>query len=163
MNMMDDIGIRLCRIQGETFSLSVGKTKCSSAIFIRRFMNSSFASRLDNGGFVAEIIDPETIFEELEYEYGISDYGKEKYSTEELYWIGYIYRYWCYSRNLTSKQVYKIVKPKELRGLYFPYHSLDPKQAIDRILEAKDISENDYTKRGVEILRRIIEGNNHKY
>ena len=162
MNIMDDIGIRLCRIQGETFSLSIEKTKCSSAIFIRRFMNSSFASRLDNGGFVTEIFDPEIIFEELEYEYGTSDYGKEKYSTEELYWMGYIYRYWCYSRNLTSKQVYKIVKPKELRGLYFPYHSLDPKQAIDRILEAKDISESDYTKRGVEILRRIIEEKNHK-
>ena len=138
MKAIDDIGIRLCRAQGETFSLSAHKTACSSAIFIRRFMNSAFTSRLDSGGLLSEIFDSEVVFEELQYEYGMSDYGKEKYSTNELYWIGYIYRYWCYTRELTSKQVYKIVKPKELRGLYFPYHSLDPKQAIDRILEAKD-------------------------
>lgn len=162
MKVIDDIGIRLCKFQGETFSLSFTKTECSSAIFIRRFMNSYFASRLDNGGLVSEVFDSNVVFEELEYEFGISYYGKEKYSTEELYWIGYIYRYWCYTRELTSKQVYKIIKPKELRGLYFPYHSLDPKQAIDRILEAKDIDESDYTKRGVEILRRIIEEKNNK-
>ena len=162
MKVIDDIGIRLCKFQGETFSLSLTKTECSSAIFIRRFMNSYFASRLDNGGLVSEVFDSNVVFEELEYEFGASCYGKEKYSTEELYWIGYIYRYWCYTRELTSKQVYKIIKPKELRGLYFPYHSLDPKQAIDRILEAKDIDESDYTKRGVEILRRIIEEKNNK-
>ena len=162
MKVIDDIGIRLCKFQGETFSLSLTKTECSSAIFIRRFMNSYFASRLDNGGLVSEVFDSNVVFEELEYEFGASCYGKEKYSTEELYWIGYIYRYWCYTRKLTSKQVYKIIKPKELRGLYFPYHSLDPKQAIDRILEAKDIDESDYTKRGVEILRRIIEEKNNK-
>ena len=157
MKIIDDIGLRLCRVQGETFSLSKSNTECSSAIFIRRFMNSSFTARLDDGGIVSEIFDHNVVFEEIEYEFGPSNYGKEKYSTEELYWIGYIYRYWCYTREITSKQVYKIIKPKELRGLYFPYHSLDPKQAIDRILEAKDIDEEDYTKRGVEILRRIIE------
>ena len=162
MKVIDDIGIRLCKFQGETFSLSFTNTECSSAIFIRRFMNSYFASRLDNGGLVSEVFDSNVVFEELEYEFGVSYYGKEKYSTEELYWIGYIYRYWCYTRELTSKQVYKIIKPKELRSLYFPYHSLDPKQAIDRILEAKDIDESDYTKRGVEILRRIIEEKNNK-
>ena len=162
MKVIDDIGIRLCKFQGETFSLSFTNTECSSAIFIRRFMNSYVASRLDNGGLVSEVFDSNVVFEELEYEFGVSYYGKEKYSTEELYWIGYIYRYWCYTRELTSKQVYKIIKPKELRSLYFPYHSLDPKQAIDRILEAKDIDESDYTKRGVEILRRIIEEKNNK-
>lgn len=157
MKIIDDIGLRLCRVQGETFSLSKSNAECSSAIFIRRFMNSDFTARLDDGGIVSEIFDPNVVFEEIEYEFGPSNYGKEKYSTEELYWIGYIYRYWCYTREITSKQVYKIIKPKELRGLYFPYHSLDPKQAIDRILEAKNIAEEDYTRRGVEILRRIIE------
>lgn len=157
MKIIDDIGVKLCRTQGEVFSESAAKAACSSAIFIRRFMNSSFALRLDEGGILTEIFDKNIVFEELEYEFGPSDYGKEKYSIEELYWIGYIYRYWCYTREKTSKQVYKIIKPKELRSLYFPYHSLDPVQAIDRILEAKDMGEDDYTKRGVEILRKIIE------
>lgn len=157
MKKIDDIGLALCRTQGEIFVSSISKTDCSTAIFIRRFMNSSFASRIDNGGILSEVFDISIVFEEIEYEFGPSNYGKEKYNAEELYWIGYIYRYWCYTRGKTSKQVYKIVKPKELRSLYFPYHSLDPIQAIDRILEAKNINDDDYTKRGVEILRRIIE------
>ena len=70
--------------------------------------------------------------------------------------MGYLYRYWCYTFEKNSRQVYKIIKPRELRGLYYPYHSLDPAQAIDRILEAKQMREQDFTRRGVEILREII-------
>lgn len=162
MKIIDDIGLKLCRAQGDIFVASATKTDCSSAIFIRRYMNSSFASRLDEGGILSEVFELSVAFEELEQEFGPSTYGKIKYTIEELYWLGYIYRYWCYTRGNTSKQVYKIVKPKELRDLYFPYHSLDPVQAIDRILEAKDIKEEDYTKRGVEVLRRIIEAKNNR-
>jgi len=156
MNSFDDIGLKLCRFQGNLFSLSAEKVACSSAIFIRRFMNSDFASRLDRNGFISEILNEESAFEEIEAEYGKSDFGRETYRSEELYWIGYIYRYWCYTKGKRSKEVYKVIKPGELRGLYLPYHSLDPAQAIERILEAKGLSEEDYTKRGVEILRRII-------
>ena len=47
-----------------------------------------------------------------------------------MYWTGYLYRYWA-------------------------YHSLDPEQAIERIKEAKGLTEENQIKRGVEILRRI--------
>ena len=86
----------------------------------------------------------------------VKSYGKEKYSEAELYWIGYIYRYWSYTYQKTSKQIYKFIKPKELRSLYYPYHSLDPAQAIERILEAKGVDEKDMTARGVEIMREIM-------
>lgn len=39
----------------------------------------------------------------------------------EIYWIGYLYRYFAFIYELSSVQVYKIVKPKELRGLFLPY------------------------------------------
>lgn len=71
-----------------------------------------------------------------------------------LDWI-YIYWYWCYTLEKTSKQVYRIIKPIELRDLYYPYHSLDCQAAIERILEAKGISSEDYISRGVEILRSL--------
>ena len=48
-----------------------------------------------------------------------------------------------------------MIKPEELRKLYFPYHSLDSEQAIERIKESKGMVEEDEIKRGVEILRRI--------
>ena len=72
-----------------------------------------------------------------------------------MYWIGYLYRYWAYTFEKSSKQVFRSIKPEELRELYFPYHSLDPAQAIERILEAKGMEDRDQITRGVEILRRI--------
>lgn len=47
-----------------------------------------------------------------------------------------------------SKTLYRIVKPSELQQLYFPYHSLDPAQVIERILEAKGMDNDDMVKRG---------------
>ena len=74
-----------------------------------------------------------------------------------MYWIGYLYRYFSITYELTSVQVYKIVKPKELRGLFLPYHTMDPSQAIERILEAKGMlaDENAELERQYEIFKRI--------
>lgn len=156
MKEFDDIGLTLCRIQAETFALSAKKTNCSSAIFIRRFMNSKVVSRFDRQGILLEICDPQTLLEDIQNEYGPSDYGKEKYHQEELYWMGYLYRYWCYTWEKSSKQVYQIIKPKELRQLYYPYHSLDPAQAIARILEAQNTVEEDHISRGVALLKKRL-------
>lgn len=156
MRKIDEIGLKLCKMQAEVFSASVKETNCSSLIFMRRFMNSGVAQRMDLGGFLFEACDVHQIIQEIETEFGESSYGKEKYSEAELYWIGYVYRYWSYTYQKTSKQIYKLIKPKELRGLYYPYHSLDPAQAIERILEAKDLNEKDFTARGVKIMRDIM-------
>lgn len=156
MRKIDEIGLKLCKMQAEVFSASVKETNCSSLIFMRRFMNSRVAQRMDLGGFLFEACDVNQILQEIETEFGESSYGKEKYSEAELYWIGYVYRYWSYTYQKTSKQIYKLIKPKELRGLYYPYHSLDPAQAIERILEAKDLNEKDFTARGVKIMRDIM-------
>lgn len=156
MKIIDENGLKLCKIQGEVFRQSCLETKCSSLIFIRRYMNSAVAGRMDDGGFLYEACDEKGVFEEINFEFGESSYGKEKFSEEELYWMGYIYRYWCYTYDKSSKQLYNIIKPKELRGLYYPYHSLDPAQAIERILEAKGMLEEDLTLKGVDLFRRLL-------
>ena len=156
MKTMDEIGNKLCRAQAELFVSSISLTNCSSAIFLRRFMNSSVAKRMDDGSYLFEASSNESVMAEIEEEFGKSDYGKVKFTENELYWMGYLYRYWCYTYEKTSKQVYRIMKPTELRELFFPYHSLDNAAAIERILEAKNSREEDLTERGVEILRRII-------
>ena len=81
-----------------------------------------------------------------------------------MYWIGYIYRYFVITYELTSMQVYKIVKPKELKGLFLPYHTMDPFQAIERILEAKGlfIDEKMELERQYEIFKRIRKKNTGK-
>lgn len=156
MRAFDETGLKLSRMQAELFVLSASKLECSSPIFLRRFMLSKVAARMDQDGFLYESCTVDGILQEIEEEFGATNYGKEKYSTEELYWMGYLYRYWCYTYEKSSKQVYKLMKPKELRGLYYPYHSLDPAQAIERILESKNLGEEDLTQKGVEILRRIM-------
>lgn len=154
---MDETGKKLCKAQAELFVSSIELTDCSSAIFLRRFMYSSVAKRMDDGSCLFESSTNQSLIAEIEEEFGKTSYGKVKYTENELVWMGYIYRYWCYTHEKTSKQVYRIIKPTELRLLYFPYHSLDNGAAIERILEAKNIREEDMTKRGVEILRRLSE------
>ena len=93
MKKIDESDLKLCKMQAEIFAQSLGKTQCSSPIFLRRFMYSQVAGRMDAGGFLFESCDINAVFEELNEEFGISTYGKEKFTESELYWMGYIYRF----------------------------------------------------------------------
>lgn len=139
MKKIDKDGLLLCELQAKTFEMSVDATEVSSEIFIRRFMNSKISKSIDSCEILQTNMQAKDILERIEDQYGKSNYGSIKYTKNELYWIGYIYRYFSYTYEKSSVQVYKIVKPKELRGLFLPYHTLDPSQAIERILEAKNL------------------------
>ena len=155
MRKIDHDGFLLCKIQGSIFENSLKKTSTSSEIFIRRFMFSNIAKEFDSKAYLDSSITKDEVFELIDDEYGESSYGKNKYSGEVLYWIGYLYRYFSYTYELTSKQVYRYVKPKELNGLYLAYHSFDCTQAIERILEAKNISfdADEQNKRLLKIIK----------
>lgn len=157
MRKISKDGLLLCKLQAEAFENSIDKMDTSSEIFIRRFMKSEIAKRLDNESVLESNIQANDILELINEEYGISNYGSVKYTRNEIYWIGYIYRYFASTYEMSSTQVYKIVKPKELRGLFLPYHTMDPAQAIERILEAKNmiVDEEAELKRQYEIFRRI--------
>lgn len=105
------------------------------------------------GLYIDEILDL------LNEEYGVSSYGSVKYTRNEMYWIGYVYRYFALAYDFSSSQIYRIVKPLELRNVFLPYHTIDPAQAIERILEAKGLSfeqdEAQELKRQYEIYKRI--------
>ena len=157
MKKIDKDGLLLCELQAEAFDLSISMTDSSSEIFIRRFMNSNTAKTMDSGAVLETNTTPRDLVSEIDEEYGASNYGSVKYSRDEIFWIGYLYRYFAYYYALTSSQVYKIVKPKELRGLYEAYHTLDVKQAIERILEAKHLLRDREAeiKRQYEIYKNI--------
>ena len=157
MRKIDKDGLLLCELQATAFENSVDKMESSSEIFIRRFMRSRIAKRLDDGSVLESNIQAEDILQLANEEYGFSNYGSVKYTRNEMYWIGYIYRYFSFTYDLSSSQVYKIIKPKELRGLFLPYHTMDPSQAIERILEAKGmfIDEETELQRQYEIFKRI--------
>ena len=157
MRKISKDGVILCTLQAETFEKSVEKMDTSSEIFIRRFMKSKIAKRFDNESILESNIQANDILELIDEEYGISNYGSVKYTRNEMFWIGYIYRYFAFTYNMTSAHIYKIVKPKELRDLLLPYHTMDPAQAIERILEAKGMLtyEKQELERQYEIFKRI--------
>lgn len=161
MKKIDNDGLLLCEMQAKAFELSGIEQSTSSSVFIRRFMNSDAAKQMDNLAVLESNMQAADILKLIDEEYGKSEYGSVKYSLDELYWIGYIYRYYAYTYDKTSKQVYKIVKPKELRDLFLPYHTMDPAQAIDRILEAKGlVNTDDYEeRRQFEIFKKIRKTN----
>lgn len=159
MRKISKDGLILCELQAETFEKSIDMMESSSEIFIRRFMRSEIAKKFDNESILESNLQSNDILDLINEEYGVSNYGSVKYSKNEIYWIGYVYRYFAFTYEITSAQVYKIVKPKELRGLFLPYHTMDPAQSIERILEAKGLltDESEELKRQYEIFKRIRE------
>ncbi len=139
MKKIDKDGLFLCELQAEVFELSSDIMMTSSAIFIRRFMNSEVAKNMDKGVFLEHNIGAKGFLDRINEEYGTSQYGREKYTRNELYWIGYIYRYYVYTYEISSKKAYKTIKPKELRSLFLPYHTMDARLAVERILESKGL------------------------
>ncbi len=57
MKKMDHYGLKLCQFQAQLFQNSIDQTDCSSGIFIRRFMNSDLAKRMDKDGFLFDAPD----------------------------------------------------------------------------------------------------------
>lgn len=157
MRKMNTNGLLLCDLQAKAFEIAVDFAQVSSEVFIRRFMNSNVAKAMDNESVLQTNIHEKDILNMIEEQYGKSEYGSVKYTHNEMFWIGYIYRYFCYTYEMTSIQVYKIVKPKELRGLFPAYHTMDSAQAIERILEAKGllIDEETELKRQYEIFKKV--------
>ena len=154
---IDRDGLILCDIQAKAFELSLSSVECSSEIFIRRFMYSNVAKAMDNLVFLETNLQAEDIIADVDSQFGRTDYGSVKYRANEMHWIGYFYRYFAYTYRKSSIQVFKIVKPKELRGLYLPYHTMDPAKAVDRILEAKGLAldKEAELRRQYEIFERI--------
>lgn len=157
MKEMNKEGRRLCDIQADLFEKSVTTLEMSSEVFVRRFMNSKIASEFDSKVFLDDSKTIDDVFNELNNQYGRTNYGSKKYNKDIMYWSGYLYRYFCYTYEISSKQAYKYLPLKYVAGSFMPYHSLDVPQAIERLLEAKHISFNDddIMRKGVDLLRVI--------
>lgn len=161
--------LELCRLQGKLFEESAALCPCSSPVFVRRFMNSEVAKRFDDGSVLSESSTLRSLADELDAQYGPSAYGSNAFDSETLYWMGYLYRYWSAAFGVPSKRVYKIIQARELGGLYYPYHSLDPLQAIERICEAKGVEpgpaapSDGYVEEGVALLRKMHQRPSYEY
>ena len=105
---LETVDLKLCQIQGKIFEESIGSLNCSSQVFIRRFMNSKVAKSFDDKSYLAQTSSMRDVYDELEEEYGAFSYGKEKFSMNEMHWIGYVFRCMSIAYGLSSKQIYKM-------------------------------------------------------
>ncbi len=161
MRRVDTKDLFTCSFQGRVFELSAqDPTGCSSAIFIRRFMRSATAQHADEEGSFGVGVSERDVLDEVNRAFDGRPYGSARYPTELLFWIGFTYRYWCFAANMSSKMVYSLCSAKEMSELYYAYHTLDPAQCVDRILESKGLSAEEPTdeqlmRLGLAALRRI--------
>jgi len=136
---MDKIDLKLCKMQGRLFELSV-KNKFESNSFISEFMKSDTANHLDleydrtqwagEEYLISELVDSE--------DYKIGD----TLDVEVMYWIGYIYRYWHLLTGESSKDIVKQAPPKTMETNYYMFHSMDPQMAIENLKEIYNQSKN---------------------
>jgi len=59
----------------------------------------------------------------------------EVYSSECIYWIGYIYRYWHYYTNESSKEIYKQALVKIMKQNYEKFYMMTPEEVIELLKE----------------------------
>ena len=112
MRKIDDTGLTLAKYQSSLFESSIKSLNCSSAYFYKKFAFSKLAIRMDRKSFILETLDINGAFEELKKE---SNYniGTKKISAPIMAWIGYLLRYWSYTYEITTKQIYKYIKIDE--------------------------------------------------
>ena len=57
--------------------------------------------------------------------------------SEENSWMGYIYRYWHYYKDESSKKIYQQANAKTMKRNYMMFHTMDPELAIEDLIEIK--------------------------
>ena len=142
MRTLDTNGLRLCEYQAKLFEASVDRFNCSTNIFLRRFYYSNLLSILDKNNSALLSLDVNEGLDEIEMQFGKSDYGKNKINKEILFWVGYIYRYISYTRNANTQFLFKTFEYKKLFELYQIYHTQDPEWCVKSLLELYDLNED---------------------
>ena len=140
MKEFDHDGLLLAEYQGKLFEKSAD-LNCSTAVFIRRFLHSEYVKKLDTNDLSALSLDVKEGIDSIQNQFGDSDYGKTKYSKSALFWIGYMYRYISYTREVTTKFVMKLFPHKQLNDVYYAFHTQDPEWCVQSLLEMNDQSE----------------------
>ncbi|MBR5337846.1 MAG: antitoxin [Lachnospiraceae bacterium] len=141
MREFDHDGLLLAEYQGKIFEKST-ELKCSTAIFLRRFLHSDFVKKLDMNDVTSLTLDVNEGIDNIQSQFGETDYGKTKYSKGAMFWIGYMYRYLSYTREVTTKFVMNLFPHKQLNDVYYSFHTQDPEWCVRSLLEMNGQSED---------------------
>lgn len=140
LRSVDKISYSLAKSQARIFEKSVS-CGIPSKIFIRSFMLSDEASFFDKLNIDIVGLSEGEIFDNISSK--ISNKKGVVYSYSIMHFIGYFYRIASYLTNLTSKYLYKHIKPEILARNYNTLHSLPIEEAIKEIFELLNIQLED--------------------
>ena len=124
---------QLCDIQGRLFERSL-KKGLDSPDFAEKFMNSKTCVFLDLPYDRLQWAGEEYILEDLLEEIPIKPIG-EQYDSEELFWMGYIYRYWHYMTGESGHDIYAQANAHRMKDCYLGFHTLDAVMAVEDLKE----------------------------
>ncbi|MGM9764207.1 MAG: hypothetical protein ACI3ZQ_09335 [Candidatus Cryptobacteroides sp.] len=141
MKKFDHDGLILAEYQGKLFERST-ELSCSTAVFLRRFLHSDHAKKLDTNDVAFLTLDVNEGIDSINNQFGESDYGKVKYSKSAMFWIGYMYRYLSYTRGVSTKFVMRLFPYRQLNDVYYSFHTQDPEWCVHSLLEMNDQSED---------------------
>lgn len=141
MREFDHNGLLLAEYQGKLFEKST-ELECSSPVFLRRFYHSDHVRRIDMNETAFLSLDVNEGLQSIQDQFGESNYGKEKYSKNAMFWMGYMYRYISYTRNLSTRFVMKTFPHRQLNEVYYVFHTQDPEWCIRNLLELNKLAED---------------------
>ena len=141
MKKFDHNGLLLAEYQGKLLEKSVD-LDCSTAVFLRRFLHSDFVKKMDKNDASSLTLDVNEGMQSIQNQFGKSDYGKVKYSKDALFWMGYMYRYISYTREVTTQFVMKLFPYKQLNDVYYAFHTQDPEWCVRSLLEMNGKNED---------------------
>ena len=124
---------QLCDIQGRLFERA-GMYELDSLDCINKFMNSETCAFFDLPYNRLQWAGEEYILATFMDEVEVKSSGFT-YSRDELFWIGYVYRYWHFLTGENSKTIYSQAKAELMKGCYTGFHSLDVEMAIENLKE----------------------------
>lgn len=146
MRKFDSNGLRLAEYQGKLFEMSCEYFNCSTKIFIRRFYYSKLSKLLDKNDSSLISFDVIEGLNTIEDQFGRIEYGKNKYNKESLFWVGYLYRYISYTRNVSTRFIMKLFNYEKLFELYYVYHTQDMEWCVSNLLEIYNYNEKIFDK-----------------
>lgn len=156
MTPLSFIELKLCQAQAKIFEASVTKTDYSSPIFIRRFAYSSLAKSFDDKVYLYRSDSIDEAIGLIDEEFGKAKYGKTKYSADQMFWIGYIYRCICIKYNLSSKSVYRLFDGRKIVDYYNICHTFDIVDAAERMMESINYDDSSPQQKAYKIAKRLL-------
>lgn len=141
MRKFDHNGLLIAEYQGKLFEKST-ELKCSSGVFIRRFLHSDLLKKLDTNYPSAVSLDPSEGISNIIEQFGDTDYGREKYSGSTMFWMGYMYRYISYTREVPTRLIMKLFPYKQMNNLFYTFHTQDPEWCVQTLTEMNHLPEN---------------------